>query len=60
MKTYNDLVDKCKEILDRGWTQEVVCKCMDKNPVWAPDSIMNAIDDTQKRAVSKKLTTRLK
>ncbi|MGR3776026.1 hypothetical protein ACT1UG_09765 [Bacillus paramycoides] len=53
METYEDLVDKCEEILNRGWTPQAVYNFMEAHSVWGPNSITFAIDEAIKRAASK-------
>ncbi|MBO1583033.1 hypothetical protein [Bacillus sp. XF8] len=53
IKTYNDLVDNCQGILERGWKPEAVYRFMEIHSGWGPDSIDSAIDEAYKRAASK-------
>lgn len=53
MKTYEDLVDKCEVILNRGWMLQAVYSFMEVHSGWGPDSITFAIDEAIKRAASK-------
>lgn len=48
MKTYDELVAKCKELLEKGWTETAVYECFAKNSDWAPDSIQSAIREARK------------
>lgn len=48
LKKYDELVEKCKELLDKGWTETAVYACFDKNTDWAPDSIQSTIQEAQK------------
>ncbi|MGH0465331.1 hypothetical protein [Bacillus luti] len=53
MKTYEDLVDKCEEILNRGWTTQAVYSFMAAHSGWGPDNITYAINEAKIRAASK-------
>ncbi|WP_142340657.1 hypothetical protein [Bacillus cereus] len=56
MKTYDELVAKCKDLLDKGWTETAVCECFAKNSDWAPDSIQSAIREARKERNSTNTT----
>lgn len=56
MKTYDELVAKCKELLEKGWTEIAVYECFAKNSDWAPDSIQLAIHEVRKEKSSTNTT----
>ncbi|WP_141530989.1 hypothetical protein [Bacillus thuringiensis] len=56
MKTYDELVAKCKELLEKGWTETAVCECFAKNSGWATDSIQSAIREERQKQNSTNTT----
>ncbi|SDY43468.1 hypothetical protein [Bacillus sp. 166amftsu] len=45
MKTYEELVEKCKELINKGWTPQAVYECFEAYSEWGPDSIQHAINE---------------
>ncbi|MEB9684589.1 hypothetical protein BK742_26135 [Bacillus thuringiensis serovar pingluonsis] len=45
MKTYNELVEKCKELINRGWTHEAIYGAFDSYSPFDPETIKKAIDE---------------
>ncbi|MDZ4533932.1 hypothetical protein ORM92_22860 [Bacillus cereus] len=45
MKTYEELVEKCKELINRGWTDEAIYGAFDSFSPFDPETIRKAIDE---------------
>ncbi|HDR5271802.1 hypothetical protein E8M24_08465 [Bacillus thuringiensis] len=45
MKSYKELVEKCKELINRGWTDEAIYGAFDSFSPFDPETIRKAIDE---------------
>ncbi|MED3026174.1 MULTISPECIES: hypothetical protein [Bacillus cereus group] len=45
MKSYKELVEKCKELINRGWTDEAIYGAFDSFSPFDPETIKKAIDE---------------
>ncbi|MDM5270512.1 hypothetical protein AAHB47_01525 [Bacillus wiedmannii] len=45
MKTYKELVEKCKDLINRGWTHEAIYGAFDSYSPFDPETIRKAIDE---------------
>lgn len=45
MKTYEELVEKCKELVEKGWTPESVRECFEAYSEFGIDAIQSAMNE---------------
>lgn len=45
MKTYEELVENCKVLVEKGWTPETVCECFEAYSEFGTDIIQSAMNE---------------